>query len=202
MYLDNCCFLTVEWKSDSVINEVKIEKKTKKVKPEYEIGDLVVYGSNGVCRVEEITRLVMPGTNKKGKYYCLVPVDSTTSRIFALVGQDKIKIRRIISKEEALELIESVTDIPELNIISDKTREDQYKSALRSCNCREWFSIIKTLYNRNKARVENGRKITSTDERYLKEAKRNLYTELAVVLDRDKDEIEDFITEKALETDD
>ncbi len=184
-----------------MVGEIKINSKPKRVKPEFEVGELVVYGSNGVCEVHEITRLTVPGTNKKGSYYCLLPVDTKTSRIYALVGQDKITMRRIMTKKEASKLLEEVYDIPELEIISEKTREDQYKTALRSCDCKQWFSIIKTLYNRNKQRLASGRKITSTDERYLKEAKKSLYTELSVVLSKDKEKIEDYFVEKVLEKD-
>ena len=39
----------------------------------------------------------------------------------------------------------------------------------------EWIRIIKTLHMRNKERVQQGKKITYVDDRYLKEAKENLY---------------------------
>lgn len=171
------------------------EKKVKKKKPsaEFEKGELVVYGSSGVCKVNDIIRLTTPGTRKKNYYYCLVPVDNESSRIYALVGQDKVKMRHIISHDEAMSLIDSAPELSTIDIKSDKTREDQYKSAIQSCDCRELFRIIKTLHARNERRLKQGRKITSTDERYMKEAKKSLYTELSVVLDINRDDIEDFI---------
>lgn len=171
------------------------EKKVKKKRPaaEYKTGELVVYGSSGVCVVNDIIRMTTPGTRKKNYYYCLIPVDNQSSRIYALVGQDKVKMRRIISHDEAISLIDSAPELSIIDIKSDKTREDQYKSAIQSCDCRELFRIIKTLHARNERRLKQGRKITSTDERYMKEAKKSLYTELSVVLDVKRDEIEDFI---------
>ncbi|MCR5625513.1 MAG: CarD family transcriptional regulator [Lachnospiraceae bacterium] len=182
-----------------MIGEVKISPRKKRVKPEYEVGDYVVYGSQGVCRVEEITRLTMPDSNEKNHYYCLVPVDSKNSRIYAIVGQKKVTMRRIITEKEAMELIDNIEDIPVIEIKSEKLREEQYKTALRTCDCKEWVSVIKTLYVRNIERQKNGKKATTTDERYMKEAKRSLYTELSIVLNRDKEDIEDFITKRVAE---
>ncbi len=169
-------------------------ERQKKLCAEYEPGDLVVYGNNGVCRIDEITRMSMPGNKKKYYYFRLVPVDNENSCIYVLVGQEKVVMRKIITENEALDLISDVPNLTEIWIENDKMREDTYKAAIRSCECREWFRIIKTLYKRNKERVEQGKKITSTDERYLKEAKNYLYAELALVLKKKREDMEDFIT--------
>ncbi|MDD2568140.1 MAG: CarD family transcriptional regulator [Clostridia bacterium] len=40
----------------------------------YQIGDLIVYGRNGVCRVENIGVLDVPSINKNQLYYTLSPI--------------------------------------------------------------------------------------------------------------------------------
>ena len=59
----------------------------------------------------------------------------------------------------------------------------------------EWIRIIKTLHMRNKERVQQGKKITYVDDRYLKEAKENLYEEFSIALDIEKDNVEQYITD-------
>ena len=40
----------------------------------FQIGELVVYGSTGVCRVEEISGLNQPGEDREKRYYRLRPL--------------------------------------------------------------------------------------------------------------------------------
>ena len=40
----------------------------------FEKGDYVIYGNNGICRVQDITTLTIPGIDKNRKYYLLKPV--------------------------------------------------------------------------------------------------------------------------------
>ena len=40
----------------------------------YEIGQLIVYGNEGVCRVEEIGTPKISGVDKHREYYTLAPI--------------------------------------------------------------------------------------------------------------------------------
>ena len=60
-------------------------------------------------------------------------------------------------------------------------------------DCREWVSIIKTLYQRRQLRLQEGKKTTSTDDRYFRKAETNLYSELAYALDKQPEEMQSFI---------
>ena len=77
-----------------------------------------------------------------------------------------------------------------------KQREMKYKEAMRSCDCRQWVSIIKTLYLRRESRISQGKKTTNTDDRYFKKAGDNLHGELAMALGKEKAEMESFIIER------
>ena len=75
-----------------------------------------------------------------------------------------------------------------------------YKEAIRTCNCVEWVRIIKTLYLRKKSRLAAGKKVTSSDAKYLHLAEEILYGELSVVMGIPKDEVETYITHRVHET--
>lgn len=47
----------------------------------YDIGDYVVYGHNGICRVEDITNPGFSGVDKDKKYYVLQPLNTKESSI-------------------------------------------------------------------------------------------------------------------------
>ena len=52
------------------------------------------------------------------------------------------------------------------------------------------------MYQRNQQRNAEGKKSASIDERYFKMAENNLYSELAFAMDKDKEEIKQFIEER------
>ena len=91
-------------------------------------------------------------------------------------------MRRTISKEEAERLIDELPQIELLWVPDDKQREETYKEALRTCDYHAWVSIVKTLYQRKKERLAQGKKATAVDERYMKAAENGLYGELSLTL--------------------
>ena len=72
----------------------------------YQIGELVQYGTSGVCKVEEIVQGV-PGLQQDTQCYLLIPVGKRDGKIYTPVNNDKVKMRRILSSEEVKELMSS-----------------------------------------------------------------------------------------------
>lgn len=160
----------------------------------FKVGDYVVYGNTGVCRIEDIGPL--PIGSKDKDYYTLVPVYGRNSKLYTAVDSDKVVIRRTMTRKESDALIDSMEDIDTLSICDEKKREEIYKETMRTCDCREWVRMIKTLYLRKMDRLSRGKKVTSSDERYLSMAQDNLYGELAFSLEMPKEKVGEFITEK------
>lgn len=157
----------------------------------YKIGECIIYGTNGVCKVDSICTM---GSGKDAQdYYCLIPTSDSSGKIFTPVNNDKVIMRRILSRQEAMELIESIPDIEQLIIEDEKQREQGYKKAIYSCDCRKLISVIKTMYYRNQERIAKGMKSTVMDNRYMKEAENNLYSELALAMGKDKSEMSEYV---------
>lgn len=165
----------------------------------FEKGEYIVYGTSGVCRVEEITTMNMRGVPRDRLYYVLAPSSQKGGKIFTPVDNEKTMMRRVINQEEASRLIDEIPNIEELWIANEKLREDQYKACMRSCDCREWIRIIKTLYVRKMARTAQGKKVTSTDEKYLRMAEDFLYSELEIPLGIPKEHMSDYISRRIRE---
>lgn len=162
----------------------------------FEIGEYIVYGVKGVCRIEDITHIDISGADKNRLYYVLAPVGDGSGKIYAPTDNQKITMRRVISREEADRLIRELPDIELLWVPDDKQREAKYKEALSTCDYRAWVSIVKTLYLRKKERVAQGKKITALDERYMRTAENELYSELSLTLGIPKDQMEGYIKEQ------
>ncbi len=162
----------------------------------YEIGEYVVYGNNGICQVQDIANPGFSGVDKEKMYYVLEPLNTKGSRIYSPVDNSKVMIRAVMNEEQAEKLIQEIPLIEELWITNDKMREERYKEAMVTGEPVEWVKIIKTLYLRGKARERQGKKITATDERYLKQAEESLYSELGFALGKEKAEMESYITDR------
>lgn len=141
----------------------------------------------------------MEGIPKDRLYYILRPDGETEGKIYTPVDNQKMVMRRLLTKEEAEELISEIPEIEMLGIENEKQREDAYKECIRSCQCRELLRMIKTIKFRKRDRLSRGKKATSTDEKYLKTAEENLYTELSMLLNVPKNKMEDYIHEKIQE---
>ena len=159
----------------------------------FNIGDLVVYGNTGVCRVVEIGPPPLKGLPDDKDYYTLAPYYSEKSVIFTPCDNDKVVLRSIISIKEAKKLIKMVESIALLEITDEKKREESYKEVMRSCDPVRLVSIIKTIHERKMKRLSEGKKVTASDEKYFQMAEEKLYGELAIVLDVEKNEVKNIL---------
>lgn len=159
----------------------------------FEVGEYIIYGNHGVCKIEDIGNSDMPSFDENKKYYKLQPIFSKSSILYTPVDNDKVVMRRVITDEEARHLIEQIPDTPILLIENDKQREEIYKETLKKYNCTDWIKIIKTLYVRKQERISQGKKMTFIDEKYLSISKDCLYGELSIAMDMSRDEIESLV---------
>ena len=163
----------------------------------FNVNDYIIYGSNGVCMIEDIC--VPPKVDeehKNKKYYVLRPIYSKGNTIYTPVDNTKVIIRKIISKEETKELIDSIPSIETISLSDDKARAEECKNALRSCDYNEWAKVIKTINIHKQERISLGKKIGQIEERLLHSAEDFLYGELAVPLEIPKDQVEDYIAKR------
>lgn len=151
----------------------------------YQIGELVQYGTSGVCRIEEIVQGV-PWLQKDTECYLLVPVSKKEEKIYTPVDNDKVIMRRILSEKEATELMGKASEIEGPAILNEKQCESIYREELYSVDCSRWLGLLKTLYARKAVRIAAGKKITATDERYLKNVEDRIKEELSLVIGEEK----------------
>lgn len=159
----------------------------------FKVGEYVVYGMNGVCRVEEVGPMSLSGVDNDRLYYTLLPLYTKGSRVYTPVDNEKVVMRRVITKAETCALIDGWKEYALLEEENDKSRENAYKEALRSCDCKEWIRIIRTTTRRKEERMAQGKKISACDERYLKLAQDHLFGEFAVSLEIEKSEVVSYM---------
>ena len=102
-------------------------------------------------------------------------------------------MRAVMKKDEAMELIDSMKDMELLEIKDEKKRDEVFKEALRTYDCKELVKIIKTLYVRQEQKLAEGKKNTAGDEKFFHIAEERLYGELAISLGLEKKDVKEFV---------
>ena len=159
----------------------------------FEKGHVFVYGESGVCRVEDI-KICDYGAGKK-EYYILQPVFDPRSSLSVPVDSPVFssRAREILSKEEVLEIIDSLPDSDSEWIRDEKERLEAFKSLLDSGICKNIAILVRSLYLHKKDLMSKGKKLRSSDETLLQRAEKLLFGEFAWVLGINPNEVVDFI---------
>lgn len=162
----------------------------------FSIGQYVVFGNKGVCRVDKVGPIDVPGIDGERMYYTLVQINQKNSVVYTPVDKENTALRAILSEEAAQTLLDRVEGLEYEWIIDDKIRNKLYTEMLRRADSYELCSMIKALDRRKKERIASGKKPTSTDERFFHSAADILYGELSLALNKDKDSIKAIMDDK------
>ncbi len=152
----------------------------------YNIDEYVVFRQD-VCKIKEIKNI------NNIDYYVLTPI--TDESLIINIPKDNENIRQVISKEEALKIVDSIPSIEPI-ISNDKNIENLYKELIRNGSQLDLIRIIKTTYMRNKHRKENNKRLGDRDSTYFIKAEKYLYNELMISLDMTYDELKTYIKTK------
>ncbi len=162
----------------------------------FSTGEFISYGCNGVCKVEGITLMEAPGSREMHEYYMLKPLYRERGTIYCPVDTQKGSVRRkILTKEESLNLLSQLSQMDCIESDNRKDFEEKCKIAVQSGECAQWMKVFKTLWKEQRQRRDSGKKMTATQERFMKAARDNLCGELAVSLDKEFVQIETLIKE-------
>ena len=157
------------------------------------IGSYVVYGINGVCRVEEVKPMMCQ--DRQRDYYVLAPLQAKASKIFVPADNENLiaKIKPLLSENEARALKAAVGDEKEVWSDNPVTRKELFKSVLDSGDRQKQTLLARTLCQKRKEREAVGKKLWSFEEYALETVRKNLLEELSLVLALTKDEAEEWI---------
>lgn len=163
----------------------------------FRIGDKIVYGSTGVCMVEDITTVNLRGVDKNRLYYILKPLYQD-GIIRTPVDNDKVFKRPVITRQEAEALVDMIPTVKasaynEKNLAQLRSHYQEY---LGSFDCADLIELAMSIYAKKQDAVRQQKKFGITDERYLKRAEEMLFGELAVALEISREEVPNYITQR------
>ena len=161
----------------------------------YKIGDTVLYGSEGVCKITQITEKCFG--DSAIEYYILTPVFNERSTFFVPTKNETLvsRMKPILTNGEIMELISSTDETDEW-VENDIERKELFKSIISSGEIKSVISILKSIIHHKEMLDSVGKKLHKADEMVLKESQKILYEELAMEMELSKDEVIDIICSK------
>lgn len=162
----------------------------------FSAGDVVVYGTQGVCRIKEISMLKLGKV--KGEYYILTPVSDEHSAVYVPTNNETLiaKMRAVLTREEVDELIAGAANSEHEWISDDSGRKNYCDAVVKSGNRQELMQLIGMLYMHRENLKVKKKHFHNVDAQYLKTAERILHDELAYILGISPDEVAEYIKQK------
>lgn len=162
----------------------------------YQVGDQVVYGIHGVCRV---TALEKQSVNRKlVTYLVLEPVGQEGSRYLVPTSSEAAmsKLRPMITPQEMESLIHS-EEVHTLNWIREENQRKQtYRELIASGDRARVMQMVHTLYVHKQTQFSAGKKVHLADENFLRDAEKLLSSEIAVVMSMEFDQARAYLRQQ------
>lgn len=152
----------------------------------FEIAQKVVYGAAGVCEIVDIATPPISGV--EGDYYYLQPIYDNKGIIYSPVDS-KVFMRDIMTMAECDGLYTYAVSCKENPMLNESVSPAEYDNILKSQEPMQLIHLIRCLYNVKNSRAKDMRKMKAADSRALMTARKLLYGEIAVVSQKDVNEV-------------
>lgn len=167
----------------------------------YAVGDMILYGTNGVCELVDIVDRDCGG--KMVTYYMLKPVYAANATVFVPIHNEKLtsKMRPVLTKKEIEDMLHSIPEEYAGWIDDERQRKEQFKDITSRADICELIQLVKALLKHKEMVLARGKKVHIADERMLQEAQKMICDEFAYVLKISQEEVPEYILRemKALE---
>lgn len=163
----------------------------------FKLNDVVIYGTQGVCRITGTEEKELMGAKKE--FWVLKPIEKENATFFVPTDNQTVlsKLRRVLSKQEVEEII-ALIDGAEPNWIENEgERRERFKKIISEGDRIELIKMAKGIFAQKKKREAEGKKLHIPDERFLKDAERMIQGEFKYVLQMTIAELKKYVFERA-----
>ncbi len=159
----------------------------------FQVGDLMVYGNNGVCRVEAIERSPLDEKDDR-LFYRLHPTHDNANLVIytpvELPEGSTMTMRPLISRERAEEVLAGLSKIEPVVVPQEKKRRDCYREVMADFCPEGCLSIIKSVAIRRREFMRTRRRLPDIDNDFERMARICFYGEIGHILGIPRDELE------------
>ena len=166
----------------------------------YEIGEKVLYGIHGVCRVSDTEERTVDRV--KRQYLVLEPVDQAGAKFFVPTHNEAAlsKLRPLLTREALDALLRSEEVRQEAWIEDENARKQAYRELISSGDRTALIRMVGSLHRHRQAQIEAGRKFHLCDENFLRDAEKLLSAEFSVVLGLEPGQVGSYVLQAMGET--
>ena len=162
----------------------------------FSVGEYIVYGVEGVCRVEEAGQLKVAGLDKNRAYYRLRPYYHDGTIYTPVDG--KAVMRPVLTREELERLLPRLKELEPLADVPPDSRAagEYYRTILSGHDCIALLRLCKTLHAKQNSPSASRRGVNSTELRSWRMAEEMLYGEFGFALGLPPAQVRDYLREK------
>ncbi|MCR5216586.1 MAG: CarD family transcriptional regulator [Lachnospiraceae bacterium] len=155
----------------------------------YQIGQYVMYGNTGICKVMSIGPSEF--LNPEKEYYTLQPIFSNTNSVIYVPTDKAESVRKVLSASEAHSYLSSLKDMKVEHFASRNSTlvSQHYKSLLETHEIEKNLALFKEASEKIELAIEAGKKPLQTDLNFKETSERLLCEELSIALDLSQDEV-------------
>ena len=148
----------------------------------YQVGDWVVYGVHGVCRVIGMEKQLV--NRKRSLFLALEPLTQSETRFYVPADNAAAlaKLKPVLTKDEMLKLLDSDDVRQNIWIEEENRRKQHYRELITGGDRISLMQMITTLYCYKAAQLAAGRKFHQSDENFLRDAEKQLSSEIALIM--------------------
>ena len=162
----------------------------------FQIGDHIVYGVNGICRVAEIGPSPYDKADPR-TFYLLIPVNNPmSSTIYTPVDNDRVPMRALMTEAEIKDLMAAIPTVELLTVPVEKQRREIYRTVIGELDPTGYVKVIKTVRRRRAELTAAHKHFPVTDLEYGRLAQHLLSSECAHVLGITEAEAEAYLLEQ------
>jgi len=159
----------------------------------FKTGDLIIYSTHGVCRIDDISDKTIADETKS--YYTLHPINNAQKlQISIPVDSDKVMMLTLLDAEEASTILESFRSPGVEWNPHPNNRNREFLNVVHSGDRHEIAQVVNTLARRQAEALRSNKKLYEQDRKILENAKTILIKELSLSLDLSEETIEQTIT--------
>ena len=166
-----------------------------------QIGENVLYGIHGVCRVVDREERVLD--RKKVEYLVLEPLEQNGAR-FLVPSNNPVamaKQRPVMTKEE-LDCVFCAREVCQDGWIDDENQRKQYyRSLINSGDRTALMRMVRLLHKHRQTQMAAGRKFRLCDENFLRDAPKRLNSEFSLVPGIEPGQVADYVLNQLNEDD-
>lgn len=168
------------------------------VETQFEVGQLLVYGTNGICTVDSVELMSFSAGMPKEMYYVLRQHRNQENTFFVPLKNDDLtsKMREIMQKEDIEDILMGLSEGDVTWIKDRRERVEHFKSILYDGVSQKLLSMIITIYNQKRKLEKEGKKLPITETGILKSAEKLVAEEFGWVLGMDPEQVPKFIRKR------